>query len=213
MANTIFRNMGNVVGTKFAALRTELINLIGAETSARESAVSALQSQVTTNSNASYSKAESDTKYLNSTTGVAADSAKLGGNPASFYGPAVHSHGDEYIKPTGGTITGNLTVNGTVTATELIETSALRYKDNIEAITDADVMVSKLQGVRYTLKDSGKEQIGFIAEDVNEIVPELVMKNEDGSVEGINYSKMTALLVEVVNKQQAEIDELKKLIK
>ena len=108
----------------------QLLNLINAETASRETADTAIQAQVDANTAKSYSKLESDTKYLDKVAGVAADASKLGGNAASFYSPAVHSHGDEYIKPTGGTITGNLIVNGTVTATELIETSARKYKDN-----------------------------------------------------------------------------------
>ena len=104
MANTIFKDMGNVVGTKLTTLETNLTALINNETVARESALSALQTQVDGNTGVSYTKVESDAKYVNKTNGVSPDSNKLGGQLASYYAAAVHSHGDEYIKPTGGIV-------------------------------------------------------------------------------------------------------------
>ena len=108
---------------------------------------------------------------------------------------------------------GNLTINGTMSATEIIETSSIRFKENVKPIEHAYETISKLQGVTYNWKETGKEDIGFIAEEVDKILPQLVDKNEDGIVNGMNYSKLTALLVEVVKNQQKQIDELKKLIK
>lgn len=108
---------------------------------------------------------------------------------------------------------GNLTINGTMSATEIIETSSIRFKENVKPIEHAYETISKLQGVTYNWKETGKEDIGFIAEEVDKILPQLVDKNEDGIVNGMNYSKLTALLVEVVKNQQKQIDELKKLLK
>ena len=111
------------------------------------------------------------------------------------------------------TISGNVIINGTMSATEIIETSSIRFKENVKPIEQAYETISKLQGVTYNWKETGKEDIGFIAEEVDKILPQLVDKNEDGIVNGMNYSKLTALLVEVVKNQQKQIDELKKLIK
>ena len=111
------------------------------------------------------------------------------------------------------TISGNVIINGTMSATEIIETSSIRFKENVKPIEQAYETISKLQGVTYNWKETGKEDIGFIAEEVDKILPQLVDKNEDGIVNGMNYSKLTALLVEVVKNQQNQIDELKKLIK
>lgn len=124
-----------------------------------------------------------------------------------------HNHDTLYLALIGGTISGNVIINGTMSATEIIETSSIRFKENVKPIEHAYETISKLQGVTYNWKETGKEDIGFIAEEVDKILPQLVDKNEDGIVNGMNYSKLTALLVEVVKNQQKQIDELKKLIK
>lgn len=124
-----------------------------------------------------------------------------------------HNHDTLYLGLIGGTISGNVIINGTMSATEIIETSSIRFKENVKPIEHAYETISKLQGVTYNWKETGKEDIGFIAEEVDKILPQLVDKNEDGIVNGMNYSKLTALLVEVVKNQQKQIDELKKLIK
>lgn len=118
-----------------------------------------------------------------------------------------------YLKLTGGTVSGNVTVNGTLTATDLVETSSIRFKENVQPLQNVFATVSQLQGVSYDWKETGKADIGFIAEDVEKVLPQLVNKSEEGVVEGMNYGKLTALLVEVVKAQQAQIDELKQLIK
>ena len=116
---------------------------------------------------------------------------------------------NKFVQLTGGTINGDLTVTGTLSADELVETSSIRFKENVKSIENAFDTVSKLQGVTYDWIESGKADIGFIAEEVEKVIPELVKKNDDGIVEGMNYGKLTAMLVEVVKTQQAQIDELK----
>jgi hypothetical protein len=124
-----------------------------------------------------------------------------------------HNHDSSYIKFTGGTIIGNLEVNGTLSGTDIIETSSIRFKENVLPITNPIETVQQLDGVTYDWKETGKNDIGFIAEEVEKVLPQLISKNDNGEVEGMNYGKMTALLVEVVKNQQTQIDELKKLIK
>jgi hypothetical protein len=67
-----------------------------------------------------------------------------------------------------------------------------------------------LQGVSYDLKDSGKHEIGVIAEEVGAVVPEVVSYEENGKdARGVDYSRLTALLIEAVKQQQREILDLK----
>jgi hypothetical protein len=109
----------------------------------------------------------------------------------------------------GGIITGSLTVNGTLSAGSIVETSSKRFKENVQNITNPLETVKQLQGVTYNWIESGKGDIGFIAEEMEKVIPVLVEKSEDGVVQGMNYGKLTALLVEVVKAQQVQIDELK----
>jgi len=84
--------------------------------------------------------------------------------------------------------------------------SSRRWKTNIQPLHNALDMVEQLRGVSYDLKDSGKHEIGVIAEEVGEVVPELVSYEENGKdARGVDYSRLTALLIEAVKQQQQQI--------
>ena len=92
-----------------------------------------------------------------------------------------------------------------------------RYKENIKPIESALDKVTKLQGVTFDWKKSDnlldiKEDIGFIAQDVQKVVPELVRENEDGKL-SLRYQGITPILLEAIKELKAEIEELKKQIK
>jgi hypothetical protein len=93
-----------------------------------------------------------------------------------------------------------------------VETSALRCKDNIHPISSPLDKVKQLKPVTFDWKHSGKNDIGFIAEEVKEVLPNLIHYNEEGEVEGMNYSKVTSLLVAAIQEQQEQINELKQEI-
>jgi hypothetical protein len=98
-----------------------------------------------------------------------------------------------------------LQINGTLT-----ETSSIALKENINPIENALDSITQLLGVTYDRKDgSVKNEAGLIAEDVNRIIPNLVTKDKDGNVVGINYSRVTAYLIEAVKSLKTEIDQLK----
>jgi len=95
----------------------------------------------------------------------------------------------------------DLTVAGTLT-----ETSSRRYKENIKPITDQLKKLIQLQGVEYDRKESQNHEIGLIAEEVNKVYPDLVSKNEEGQSEGIQYSKLTSVLVESIKELKTLVD-------
>jgi hypothetical protein len=91
-----------------------------------------------------------------------------------------------------------------------ITRSSRRFKTNIQPLADALEKIEQLQGVSYERKADGKHEIGVVAEDVDQIVPELVARDpETKEVQGVDYSRLSALLIEAVKTQQAEIQELK----
>lgn len=99
---------------------------------------------------------------------------------------------------------------GTITATALVETSSIALKENISPISDALKSVLSLNGVTYDRKDgSSTKEAGLIAEQVFDILPNIVSTNKDGNPEGINYTKLTAYLIEAVKELKNEIDTLK----
>jgi trimeric autotransporter adhesin len=84
--------------------------------------------------------------------------------------------------------------------------SSRRWKKNIHPLADALSKVEQLRGVSYDLKDSGKHEIGVIAEEVGQVVPEVVSFEQNGKdATGVDYSRLTALLIEAVKQQQEQI--------
>jgi hypothetical protein len=84
--------------------------------------------------------------------------------------------------------------------------SSRRWKTNIQTLPDALAKVEQLRGVSYDRKDNGKREIGVIAEEVGAVVPEIVSWEANGKdASGVDYSRLTAVLIEAVKQQQAEI--------
>ena len=105
------------------------------------------------------------------------------------------------------TPTTKLEVSGIIT-----ETSMREAKTNIENMGSMLPTVLQMQGVKFDWKNDsygGNENFGFIAEDMAEVLPEVVSFTEDGKARGIQYTKLTAVLVEALKEQQKQIDELK----
>jgi Chaperone of endosialidase len=88
--------------------------------------------------------------------------------------------------------------------------SSLRFKTNIQPLADALEKVERLHGVSYDRKVDGKHEIGLVAEEANQVVPELVSVNPETSlIEGLDYSRLTVLLIEAIKSQQSQIQQLK----
>ena len=116
----------------------------------------------------------------------------------------------------GATATGALTVTGAVTATGDITaffTSDKRHKNNIQTIPNALEKVTKLNGVTWEWNDDVNEvtkstpKTGLIAQEVQEVLPEVVKTRDDGFL-ALDYSKMMGLLVEAIKEQQTQIHSL-----
>ena len=111
-------------------------------------------------------------------------------------------------------VLGDLNVTGKLLAYEIIETSSIKFKENIRPLNFDISKIKELHGVFYDLKNSNtKDEIGLIAEDVYKIIPEVVSLDDDGEVQGIKYQRLTVVLLEVVKELMTEIEELKKEIR
>lgn len=108
-------------------------------------------------------------------------------------------------------VTGGIGVSGRITVNNIVETSSIALKENVQPISGALDVVKQLMGVIYDRKDkSSINEAGLIAEDVNKVLPNLVVKDAKGNPYGIQYTKLVAYLVEAIKDQQEQIDELKK---
>ena len=86
--------------------------------------------------------------------------------------------------------------------------SSRRWKDSIETLTDALDLVGKLRGVRYIWKSDASHDIGLIAEEVGQVVPEVVKYEENGiDARSVDYARLVALLIEGMKEQQTMLQE------
>jgi hypothetical protein len=103
---------------------------------------------------------------------------------------------------------GAATFNNDITAF-----SDRRLKTDIEPITNALPKVMQMQGVYYKRNDveNPKEQIGVIAQDMEAILPEVVLTaDDDMQTKSVDYGKLCAILIESIKELKTELNELKK---
>ena len=105
------------------------------------------------------------------------------------------------------TVSGNLLVTGIITATDFNSASDIKLKENIQKIDDPIDKIIKIDGVRFNWKSDSKPSMGVIAQNIEEVLPELV---NDGDNKTVNYNGIIGLLIECVKTQQEQIDDLTK---
>lgn len=98
----------------------------------------------------------------------------------------------------------NLTCAGTVTAN-----SDERLKENITTIDDALNKVRALRGVEYDHKKTRDHCLGLVAQEVEQVIPDVVYEDALGT-KSVAYQNIVALLIEAMKDQQRQIDELKR---
>lgn len=85
--------------------------------------------------------------------------------------------------------------------------SSIRWKEDVETMKDALDLVMQLRGVRYVWKETGREDIGFIAEEVGQVLPEVVTWEENGvDARTVDYARVVSVLVEALKEQQHQIE-------
>jgi fibronectin-binding autotransporter adhesin len=107
-------------------------------------------------------------------------------------------------------------VEGGIQATNIIYTSDRRFKQHIRPLTSALTSVLALRGVRYEWNalgvqrggTAGAGQVGLIAQELEQIYPELVSTGADG-YKAVNYAQLTPVLIEAIKELKAENDALK----
>ncbi len=138
--------------------------------------------------------------YLqNLTSGAAENNLKATGNA----GVILYFDNSAKVETvTGGcNITGDLTATGNVTAY-----SDERLKTDIKTIDNAVDIVNNLRGVTYTRKDTNEKGVGVIAQEIEDVLPQVV---QDGEYKSVAYGNIVGVLIEAVKELKAEIEELK----
>jgi hypothetical protein len=115
-----------------------------------------------------------------------------------------------------------LQVNGDIIANSIAGSSDIRFKKNIRPVMNALDKVKALRGVYFNWdqqnfpdKNFGEQdELGFIAQEVEKVVPEIVTKDKTKEAyRSVKYDKLVALLVEAIKEQQKQIDSLKIQVK
>jgi len=102
--------------------------------------------------------------------------------------------------------TGNVVSSGIITATDFDSLSDINYKENIATVDSALSKVDQLRGVKFDWKESGLPSYGVIAQELEEVLPELVHGSDPKTV---NYNGIIGVLIEAIKELKAEVEELK----
>jgi len=136
----------------------------------------------------------------------------------------IDADGKVYIgdMDTGGTealnVCGNVRASGDFVGNQLVCLSDLRYKKEVTTLTNSLDKITSLTGVNYywdqdNYSDKGftsDKQIGLIAQDVENILPELVDTDEQG-YKSVDYVSLTAVLVEAIKELENKVDRIAEL--
>ena len=90
------------------------------------------------------------------------------------------------------------------------ESSSIRYKDNVIKLPQRYIeSIYELNPVEFTLKTSpNKRQVGLIAEQVDEILPEIVIRNIENRIEGIDYQQLIAPMIEILKDYKLRLNQI-----
>jgi len=141
--------------------------------------------------------------------------SQANGNSNQFWSKAAgYTSGDLTAHYVNGAYVGGISTNGSTTTYAIA--SDYRLKENVQPMTGALAKVAQLKPITYTWKASGQSTQGFIAHELQSVVPDCVVGekdalNADGSIkpQGVDTSFLVATLTAAIQEQQAIIVSLK----
>jgi len=158
-----------------------------------------------------------------SNVGIITSLTNVSFSAGSATAPSMHFIGDSqtgFFSPGAGQITfvsvgssilninpSGINVTGVVTATDFNSLSDANYKENVATVDSALSKVDQLRGVKFDWRESGLPSYGVIAQELQEVLPELVHGNDPKTV---NYNGIVGVLIEAIKELKAEVEELKK---
>jgi hypothetical protein len=119
--------------------------------------------------------------------------------------PTMDSEKDIYINK-------NMAVDGNIYARNYFQLSDIRLKTNIEDLVDAILIINSLSGKKYEWREGtvfnqqtgGQKVIGLIAQQVREVLPELVHEDKDGLLT-VSYADLVPVIISAFNEQTQEL--------
>ena len=101
----------------------------------------------------------------------------------------------------------NINATGIVTAANFDNVSDRNLKTNIQTVDNALDIVGDLRGVSFDWKSNGNPSYGVIAQELEQVLPELV---SDGDPKAVSYNGIIGVLIEAVKELKEEVEELKR---
>jgi hypothetical protein len=108
-------------------------------------------------------------------------------------------------------INGNLGGTWKYNGLPIQTTSDVKLKTNIKPLENSLNKILQLRGVEYDRTDYEVHQIGMIAQEVEEVIPDLVQEDSEGT-KVLHYQNLTAVLVEAIKEQQEQINTLNQTV-
>ena len=147
-------------------------------------------------------------------TNVNIDNANISGNLSVIFGSGTSTGNQKlrrdvdfsYHRPSQVLFVPKITASGIITAQDFNSTSDRKLKTNVERISDPIEKVLKIDGVSFNWIESNKPSLGVIADNIEQVLPELV---SNGDHKTVNYNGLIGLLIEVVKEQQNEINSVR----
>lgn len=87
--------------------------------------------------------------------------------------------------------------------------SSAKYKENVETLDIGYTSkIYDLRPVKFNYKNGGHLSFGLIAEEVDEVFPEIVVRNKSGEIEGLAYDNLFPFLISIIQEQKRQLDLL-----
>jgi predicted phage tail protein len=102
----------------------------------------------------------------------------------------------------------SLAVTGAASAASFNAASSRRFKTNIETLTDATSYVKRLRTVTFDWLNGRGADVGVIAEEVAEVFPTFVHRNTGGEITGVDYGRLSSVLLSAVKELSSRLDAL-----
>lgn len=102
-----------------------------------------------------------------------------------------------------------------VTISNTTAFSDIKLKKDLEVIPNAIEKIQAINGYTYTRKDTGERQAGVVAQEIQKVLPEVVLSNKDENGDetlSVAYGNIVSLLIEGIKEQQSKIDSLEERI-
>lgn len=88
--------------------------------------------------------------------------------------------------------------------------SSLRYKSQVQTFYGGLNLINRLRPISFEWKQNHVRDIGLAAEEVNKVEPLLTFRNDKGEIEGVKYNQLSAVFINAIKEQQAQIEGLRR---